>query len=251
MKNNMFRNLTLLLFALLSFAGWAQKKNYQGQHVSIKRTTGDSIQYNLDTYQGFMKPVIKDGKVVWSFQNWHDATDWWDWMNPKTELREDFALKNVESIDFRSFEYDEVEVRKALIEFYHAMDGDNWPKEYRKNWCSDKPIWEWYGVNNCNEYNTGYESPWVGDLWFGCSSLDIPKFIKIPDCIQRMGPIRSICLSNVEGQLPSFFVDNYSLSTLYLAGNKLTGNIPEKIANCILSRWRAISLKALSLKISS
>ena len=39
--------LFVLLLALLPFIGWAQQ-NYNGQHVSIKQTTGDSIQYNLD-----------------------------------------------------------------------------------------------------------------------------------------------------------------------------------------------------------
>ena len=34
--------------------------------------------------------------------------------------------------------------REALIAIYKALDGDNW--EYNDNWCSDKPLSEWYGV---------------------------------------------------------------------------------------------------------
>lgn len=222
----------VLLLTLVPLVGWAQQKNYQGQHVSIKQTTGDSIQYDLDYHSygsGSFMPFIKDGKVVWSFQSTH-VTGWENWTTPIYEIKEDFILDNVESIDFRSFEYDEVEVRKALIEFYQAMDGDNWPEKNKKNWCSDKPIWEWYGINNCDEYNIGYERPYVGELWFGCSSLNIPTSKKIPECIQKMGPIRSICLTDVEGQLPDFLTNIYSLSTLYFPGNKLTGNIPEKLA---------------------
>jgi len=222
----------IFLLALLPFLGWAQQRNYQSQHVSIKQATGDSIQYDLDTpYREIIKPVLKDGKVVWSFQNWHNVTDWWDWMNQQLELREDFTLENVESIDFRSFEYDEEEVRKALIEFYQAMDGDSWSEQYRKNWCSDKPIWEWYGINMCSENSPGYEYPFVKNLWFGCSTLNIPTSKKIPECIKRMGPIQSICLTDVEGQLPDFLANIYSLQTLHFYGNKLTGNIPEKIAD--------------------
>ena len=33
--------------------------------------------------------------------------------------------------------------REALIALYNATDGDNW--ENNTNWCSDKPLNEWYG----------------------------------------------------------------------------------------------------------
>lgn len=34
--------------------------------------------------------------------------------------------------------------REALIAFYNATDGDNWKNN--TNWCSSKPVSEWYGV---------------------------------------------------------------------------------------------------------
>lgn len=34
--------------------------------------------------------------------------------------------------------------RRALIAFYHALNGDNW--KHKDNWCSDAPLKEWYGV---------------------------------------------------------------------------------------------------------
>ncbi len=34
--------------------------------------------------------------------------------------------------------------RALLIEFYKATNGDNWVKN--TNWCSDKPVKEWYGI---------------------------------------------------------------------------------------------------------
>ena len=34
--------------------------------------------------------------------------------------------------------------REALIAIYNALDGDNWTNN--DNWCSDKPVSEWYGV---------------------------------------------------------------------------------------------------------
>ena len=42
--------------------------------------------------------------------------------------------------------------RDALIAIYNALDGDNWINN--TNWCSDKPVGEWYGVytSDSNEF---------------------------------------------------------------------------------------------------
>ena len=202
MKNNMFRHLTMLLFALLPFTGWAQQKNYDGQHVSIKRTTGDSIQYDLGLSRNF-KPIVQEGKVSWQFQG--DAN---------------FSLENIESFDFRSFEYDEAETRKALMEFYHAMDGDNWA--HHENWGSDKPISEWYGINI-----DGIKVPWVRYMELTFNNLSG----KLPENIQCLGPIRYLQLygNNIEGELPGNLGNDYSLHSMHLFNNKLTGIIPETI----------------------
>lgn len=39
--------------------------------------------------------------------------------------------------------------REALIAIYNALDGDNWTD--KENWCSDKPVGEWYGVTTDND----------------------------------------------------------------------------------------------------
>lgn len=36
-------------------------------------------------------------------------------------------------------------IREMLIKFYHDTGGDNWTRN--DNWCSDKPIDEWYGIS--------------------------------------------------------------------------------------------------------
>lgn len=38
----------------------------------------------------------------------------------------------------------EDDIREMLIKFYHDTGGDNWT--HNDNWCSDRPINEWYGV---------------------------------------------------------------------------------------------------------
>ena len=204
-KTKLFLMLTL---ALLPFIGWAQQ-NYDGQHVSIKRTTGDSIQYDLSAAYGSFKPVVQDGRIVWQFKG---GTD--------------FSIDNVESVDFRSFEYDERESRKALIEFYKSMDGDRWTRN--DNWLSDKPIWEWYGINGCLN-NKGYTCPWVKELWFNCAPINNPMSVKFPESISRMGPLFSLAIpvSNIEGEFPAFLGNIYSLNTVQLAGNNFSGKFPD------------------------
>lgn len=212
----------VLLLALLPFVGWAQK-NYDGQHISIKKTTGDSIQYDISWNRlDNFRPVIRNGRIVWSFNGWKDKRI--DKEVKKGVLEEIFSLDNVESIDFRSKEFDEVEVRKALIEFYNEMDGDNWPEEYKTNWCSDKPIWEWYGING--DMN---QVPWVRS--FAMVGVNNLKTTHIPECIQRMGPIYyfEFARSNIDGNIPDFFGKNYYLSDLHLGHNKLSGSIPNNL----------------------
>ena len=36
--------------------------------------------------------------------------------------------------------------REILVNLYNATDGDNWKLSFETNWCSDKPLNEWYGI---------------------------------------------------------------------------------------------------------
>lgn len=47
-------------------------------------------------------------------------------------------------------EYQHKLERDALVAIYNALDGDNWNNN--TNWCSDKPVTEWYGVS-CDTRN--------------------------------------------------------------------------------------------------
>lgn len=49
--------------------------------------------------------------------------------------------------------------REALIAFYNATGGDNWTRN--DNWCSDKPLDEWYGIQTGAWSSEGN----VGRLW--------------------------------------------------------------------------------------
>lgn len=44
--------------------------------------------------------------------------------------------------------------REALIALYKATNGDNWV--HNENWCSEKPLSEWYGVKTNQEFSGVY-----------------------------------------------------------------------------------------------
>lgn len=46
--------------------------------------------------------------------------------------------------DKEEFTTGDSEERRLLIEFYHSTNGDNWLNN--ANWCSSKPLKEWYGI---------------------------------------------------------------------------------------------------------
>ena len=60
--------------------------------------------------------------------------------------------------------------REALIAIYKALDGDNW--YINDNWCSDKPLSEWYGIR------LGVDG-YIEDLSLECNNLSgaLPKDI--------------------------------------------------------------------------
>lgn len=77
--------------------------------------------------------------------------------------------------------------REALIAIYNALDGDNWTNN--ENWCSDKPVSEWYGVFTNED-----------------------------------GNVRSLTLSGVKtGNIPSEICYLEDLEGLYLASHHLSG----------------------------
>lgn len=82
--------------------------------------------------------------------------------------------------------------REALIAFYKATGGDNWVNN--ENWCSDKPLSEWYGVSTLIENG-------------------------------KDGKVGTIILdnNNLTGIITSELDNLSKLTGLYLSGNQLTG----------------------------
>lgn len=169
--------------------------------------------------------------------------------------------------------------RAALIDLYNATDGDNWKKN--ANWCSDKPLSEWYGVDVSysggmyvslvNNNLTGTLPPSVRDLRGILQiSLDnnnltgeIPAGIfTIPYVYMANNSFTSIAdpdpeeefltrylhLSNNElsGQLPEFLT-HYRLFGLDLSNNEYTGELPASYSSLLNSTLSYIRLYGNSL----
>ncbi len=110
--------------------------------------------------------------------------------------------------------------RQALIDLYNATGGDNWKNN--ENWCSDKPVSEWYGVN-CNSNGTVYKIHLIDNNLAG----------ELPESIGNLTSLTSLSLwsNQLTGSIPESIGNLTSLTSLDLGPNQLTGSIPESIGN--------------------
>lgn len=156
-----------------------------------------------------------------------------------------FQAGHVYDLSVESNEFDKIiqQEREALIALYKATGGENWKDN--TNWCSDKPLDEWYGV-----------SYWDGhvrslNLWVNNLTGQIPKELEIltgienmylgdnklegsiPECIGNLHSLKNLDLANnlLSGEIPSFIGNLSVLENLNLGSNRLEGSIPESIGN--------------------
>ena len=113
--------------------------------------------------------------------------------------------------------------RIALTKIYKALNGDEWTNN--ENWCSDKPLSEWYGITANGDTN-------VKTLW-----LPNDAYIKgeLPDCIASLNSLEELCFENtsLSGNLPSTIIELTKLNRIALKNCNLSGNIPEFLKSCI------------------
>ncbi len=192
--------------------------SYAGQRISIKQTTGDSLSYYFSDCAGSFRPVVKDGKIVWSFNHWIYKLNEEEHYSYADHEEEVYQVEDVESVKFLSKEEEIGAVRKALTDFYYAMDGDNWINN--DNWCTDKPISEWYGV-------------WMDtDTRVGLLNLsDNGLKGNIHESLLRVGPLRELHFSEymnrgISGTIPSSLARMVDLEVIRLNYCGLSGTIP-------------------------
>lgn len=87
--------------------------------------------------------------------------------------------------------------REALIAIYKALDGDNW--EYNENWCSDKPLSEWWGVRTRNGFV---------DYLYIVDKRDIGPRVDMPDDICNLEYLTHLVIENTDvDKLPNKISD--------------------------------------------
>ena len=195
----------------------AQYINYERQTFEVK------IYNNL-----YMEPVIKDAEWVefvekseddqfftFTFKvqmNYQDsariATIWFEDKEMGTEYCGIFMLVqgHLEDIDIRS--------QRILSDFYESTNGDGWINN--ENWCTDKPVSEWYGIKTNEE---GY----ITEISLPSNNLTGT----LPQDMQNLRHAAILDLSNnaIEGSL-----EHLELATGYvsidLSNNNFSGKFP-------------------------
>lgn len=123
------------------------------------------------------------------------------------------------SVDENEFDKILQQEREALIAFYEATGGDNWTDN--TNWCSDKPLSEWYGIN-----------VWNGHVnYINLNNNNLSG--ELPDNLEKLTALQYLQLggNSLTGNIPESIGDLTSLVSLNLSSNNLNGNIPENIGN--------------------
>ena len=123
--------------------------------------------------------------------------------------------------------------REALIALYKATNGDNWTNN--TNWCSDKPVSEWYGITVQD-----------GELWIDLRSNnligELPKEIGVFNRLTHL----YLSFNNIIGTIPKCITNLTQLEIFDVYSNQLTGNIPEDIGSLIELKGLYIGVNKLS-----
>lgn len=131
-----------------------------------------------------------------------------------------------------------------LVALYDATNGDNWTNN--DNWCTDKPLSEWYGVTmdyynekvillNLSDNNlTGTIPEEIENLDLSTLNLSNNQLTgEMPASIGNVSTLYYLNIANnkLTGSIPSELGKLANLEYCYLFGNQLEGTLPESLAN--------------------
>jgi len=105
----------------------------------------------------------------------------------------------------------EDELREALIKLYESTNGDNWTNN--DNWCSDKPVEEWYGV--AKDANGKYGLALYNNNLTGTVEQEFPE------CVIGLNfGSNKLTSINVSGcaKLVKLYCDNNQLTSVNVSG---------------------------------
>lgn len=140
--------------------------------------------------------------------------------------------------------------KEALTALYDATGGEHWTN--RTNWCSDKPLSEWYGITYYNDKVQWINLPWnnlqgeIPDEFFSLPNLIHLNFEgnkltgNLPPEISKWEGLNFLGLANNDftGSIPASFSKLVNLTYFSLYKNKLTGEIPQELNN--MPNWSSV-----------
>lgn len=121
--------------------------------------------------------------------------------------------------------------RQALIELYEVCGGRQWVRQ--DNWCSDRPVKDWYGINVTVEGN-------IFEIHLAHNNLTGP----FPDQINAMPALEVLNLdfNHLEGEIPEYALQKCTkLCILSARHNRLSGYLKFDLL-VHLTSWREIWL---------
>ena len=144
-----------------------------------------------------------------------------------------------------------IDARAALVALYNATDGPHW--KHQDNWCTSRPLSEWYGVNSLYDA-FGREYMDARGLTYDQADKDIVYNLclagnhlrgSIPDELWEITTLEYLDLENLRGlntldgsdadnwndlsscPIPESVSDLPHLVELRLGGNRIGGHLPE------------------------
>jgi len=110
-------------------------------------------------------------------------------------------------------EDDDADEREMLIAFYKSTNGDNWLR--KDNWCSDKPISEWYGIRTYNWHRNESVRNRVESIELPNNNLTGSAHLANLQSLYHLNildgnKIESLTIDNCGNELPDENMNNYN-----------------------------------------
>lgn len=184
-------------------------------HIEIENAEGEVVKkssprkYNVKETGGILP-------LQTTFTRLEPNADYKAYVVVNSPMFSDISEENRVELKSQAVEFDtndKVSERELLIEFYKATGGDNWINN--ENWCSDKPIEEWYGI--------GLRGKNVGIINLDNNNLtgtaDLRKFKDLTSVSCTGNSLTSIDVSGLE-ILEFLYCNNNKLTSLNVSGAK-------------------------------
>jgi len=192
------------------------KKDSGSKTITILPPDGTSFQPNKWYYIVSLPVTFNNGINLFLYKGKNRAK----YAYPEELVINPGLFESFEAIDNNMCFVEVMAERDVLIDLYNSTNGSNWTRN--DNWCSDKPLSEWYGVT----------VNWTGNV--SGLYLEGNNLIgTIPESIGCLDDLLDLSLYGnlLAGSIPESICNLTSIKHLYLHNNLLGGTLPENIGN--------------------